>query len=466
MDVAASGQHASERVEITVDQAVAMAIDFLKKGQAGQAAYVCEAVLKLEPDHAAALHYLGVAVHRRGDHEQALEPMRRSLELVPDQADWYSNLGIVLRACGRFEAAMEAFRRATVIEPRHANALNNLGVLYRLYDRFEEAEASFRAVIAIDPGHADVYTNLAILLDQTGRTLEAVEAHCRAMTLRPSTPDDYRHLAMAYATLGETAKAVETCERWLAHSPDDPRARHALAAYSGLDVPPRAPDDYVQTVFDDFAASFEAKLARLQYRAPAFVAEAVAEAVGPPAASLDVLDLGCGTGLCGPLLAPYARRLVGVDLSSGMLEHAREKGAYHELVQAELTAYLQGRPASFDAIVSADTLVYFGGLETVAAAAAQALRPGGAFVFTVEEAGDDRREAYGIEVHGRYSHGRVYVARVLQEAGLAPMVARGELRMEAGLPVHGLIVRAVKPLGAASSGAAAAGEDGSGADHA
>ena len=92
---------------------------------------------------------------------------------------------------------------------------------------------------------------------------------------------------------------------------------------------------------------------------------------------LDVLDAGCGTGLCGPLLAPYARRLVGVDLSERMLDQARARDVYDELVKGELTEYLAASAGTFDAIVSADTLVYFGPLEAVAEAAERALRPGG-----------------------------------------------------------------------------------------
>jgi predicted TPR repeat methyltransferase len=158
-----------------------------------------------------------------------------------------------------------------------------------------------------------------------------------------------------------------------------------------------------------------------------------------------VLDIGCGTGLCGPLLAPYAKQLVGVDLSVGMLKHAEEKGVYHGLVQAELTEYLARHHERFDVIVTADTLVYFGGLEAVAAAAAAALRPGGLLVFTVEEEADaDLRQSYRLRHHGRYTHGAEYVHQLLASVGLSPHIGRGDLRMEAGLPVAGLVVRAVK----------------------
>ena len=273
-------------------------------------------------------------------------------------------------------------------------------------------------------------------------------AYCRAITLRPAHPQAHRHLAIAYSQIGETQKAIEVCEEWVRNNPNDPRARHALAAHSGRDVPPRASDAFVERVFDDFAESFEAKLARLEYKAPSLVAAAVAAVFATPDKTLDVLDVGCGTGLCGPLLAPYARRLIGVDLSKGMLKLAGEKQVYDELLVAELTAYLEQHPTQFDVVVSADTLVYFGALEAFASAASAALRPGGLLVFTVEEeTAPERAASHSLQPHGRYTHGADYVRQVLADAGLVAHLDRADLRLESGLPVPGLVVRAAKPTG-------------------
>ena len=99
-------------------------------------------------------------------------------------------------------------------------------------------------------------------------------------------------------------------------------------------------------------------------------------------------------------------------------------------------------------IVSADTLVYFGALEDVVAAAADALRPGGRLIFTV---GANRADAgsggglFASATHGRYSHARPYLERVLSDAGLRPEIVPAELRLEAGDPVAGCwSVRATK----------------------
>ena len=152
-------------------------------------------------------------------------------------------------------------------------------------------------------------------------------------------------------------------------------------------MPARASDAFVERTFDSFAASFESKLERLSYRAPALVAAALA-ATGLAAreAARRARRRLRHRALRAPLVVPYARRLVGVDLSDGMLARAREKSIYDALMKAELTEFPAGATTAFDVIVSADALVYFGDLEDVLAAAAGALRPSGVFVFTLEHA--------------------------------------------------------------------------------
>jgi predicted TPR repeat methyltransferase len=254
---------------------------------------------------------------------------------------------------------------------------------------------------------------------------------------------------LAHCTLGEIDQAVGVIEEWLSEEPDHPVARHLLAACSGRNVPARASDAFIETTFDSFAGSFDAKLASLSYRAPALVAAMLAGSDPAAATRLDVLDAGCGTGLCGPLIAPHARRLVGVDLSGRMLAQAEARHVYDELRKGELTAYLRACTAAFDAIVSADTLVYFGSLADVVVAAAGALRAGGLFIFTVEEWSDaGPASEYALSPHGRYSHTRQYLDRVLTEAGFQPEIETAELRLEAGRPVPGLVVRATKPTAA------------------
>jgi predicted TPR repeat methyltransferase len=275
------------------------------------------------------------------------------------------------------------------------------------------------------------------------------------LMLNPQHARAHNLIGYSLYMLGRREDAAAVFRDWLTLDPENPIAAHMLAASTGGDVPERASDAYVRDTFDRFAESFDEQLLqRLDYHAPELLAAGLAQVLGPSAATLEVLDAGCGTGLCGPLLRPYAARLTGVDLSPGMLEKAAARGGYDRLVEGELTAFLAAHEAAFDVIASADTLVYFGALDPVAAAARRALRPGGWLGFTVERS--DESAPYRINPHGRYSHTEEYLRQVLTEAGFTGVtVAAVVLRTELGRPVHGWTVcaqaPALAPVSAAST---------------
>jgi predicted TPR repeat methyltransferase len=437
---------AEEPRELSVDEAVEIAITLHRDDRVAEANAIYTKILEVAPDNPRALHFSGILAHQTGRSSEAVELITKSLAFAPDVADWHSNLGIVLQESSGFDEAIDAYRRAIALDPSHANAYSNLGVLLRATGKPAEAEESYRTALRINPNHVDAHTNLGVLLYASQRREEAVACFCRAITLRPKHPEARRLLALAHCTLGEVDKAISIFEEWLAEEPDHPIAMHMLSACTGENVPARASDSYVQQSFDSFAASFESKLAKLAYRAPALVGAMLDDAGLEPSGQLDVLDVGCGTGLCGPLIRKYARRLTGVDLSAGMLAQAREKQIYDELLQVELTGFLRDHPGAFDAIVSADTLVYFGALDEVSAAVCRALRPGGIFIFTVEHGAGETAPDHQLQTHGRYAHSRPYVERVLAANGLSVMIGEAELRLESGVPVGGLVVRAQKPV--------------------
>jgi predicted TPR repeat methyltransferase len=428
-----------------LEEAVALAILLQKTDQLDAAQELYRRVLQTAPDHPDGLHFAGVLAHQQGRSDEAVALILRSLAAVPDRPDCYSNLGLIFQSAGKVAAAIDAYRRAIAIDPNHANAHSNLGVLLRATGKSADAEAAYRTAIRCNPEHIDAYTNLGILLNGLKRPAEAAASYCKAITLRPKHREARRLLALAHCALGEIGEAVKIFEEWLHEEPGDPVALHMRAACTGRDVPARASDAFIERTFDSFSSSFESKLEQLSYRAPALVAAMLEDAGLERSKCREVLDAGCGTGLCGPLLAPYAQRLVGVDLSDGMLAHAKEKNVYDALTKAELTEYLRGSAGAFDLIVSADTLVYFGDLEHVLRAAARALRPNGLLVFTLEQMITAADVDYQLELHGRYSHATDYVERLLTSAGLQPEIAHAELRMEAGVPVAGLVIRATRP---------------------
>ena len=441
-DPADDGEALAGELRLTPEQALAMAIERHKLDRLDDAQAIYTVLLESWPDHPDVLNHMGVLQHQRGEHAAALGLLQRAVEVAPASAGIWNNLGNVLKHLRQTDEAERAFRRSLELG-ESPQALANLGSLLRRRRQWAEGEAACRRAIEIAPAFGDAWHHLTLLLVAQDRIAEAVAAARQATLLMPPGQRRRGSYTRALVNAGHVDDAVAMFREWLAEEPDNAYARHHLAACLGEGAPERASDDYVEQSFDEFAASFDSKLATLGYRAPGLVVEALAATLPAPARQLDIADLGCGTGLCGPLVAPWARRLSGCDLSAAMLELAQRRTVYDQLDKAELLAYLEAHRAAFDVVISADTLCYFGVLDGVANAARDALRPGGQLVFTVEALAEDDDASHRLFPHGRYAHARPYLQAVLDGAGFVRQRIVAEvLRSEGGLPVHGWLVSA------------------------
>jgi len=426
---------------LTPDQALQLAIAHHQRGDLDVAEPIYAAILQAQPRRADALNFMGMLQFQRGAHDKAHALLRQASLQGPREPAVWNNLGNVLVALGRPAEADKAFRRSLALV-ENAEALTNIARLQRRRREWARSEASCRRALALSPRFGEAWHYLSLALLAQGRSEEAFEAAVQAELLLPMTAGRREAYGRALSAAGERDRAVAYHRDWLAQEPDNAYVRHHLAALLG-ERPERASDAYVEQVFDRFAASFDNHLAALKYRSPEQVAQALREAAPAPAAQFDVADLGCGTGLCGPLVRPWARSLVGCDLSAAMLERAAARGVYDALLKSELVQFLVERPGAFDVLVSSDTLIYFGALGPVFAAAHAALRPGGLFVFTTEAIPDAAGEDFVLTDSGRYAHTRAGLVRRLADAGLAePRIAAVCPRHESAREVSGWLVSA------------------------
>lgn len=406
-------------------------------------------VLQQQAGQPDALHFLGVLCHQRNRSEEGVRLIRMALRVTPRHADAHNNLGNIHKECGHLAEAEACYRSALACQSQHHDALSNLALVLEAQGRCEEAFEAYDTLLTQAPQLGRAHYLMGMFRRRHVNTIEDVEQAVvcfrNAHRCNPEDVSALDALAVALYMLGRRDEAVEVYRDWLAREPSNPLPRHMLAACGGGPPPPRADDAYVRQVFDSFAASFDEQLLKnLDYRAPQILVAALTRGLDAPRAELEVLDAGCGTGLCGPLIRPYARRLVGIDLSGGMLEQARQRGGYDELIETELAAWLRTASSVWDIVLSADTLVYFGELQPVLSAAHAALRPGGWLAFTLEalDGVDDRLE---LSSSGRYRHTRAYVDRVLAAAGFPESVIAAEsLRKELGRQVAGWVVLARK----------------------
>jgi predicted TPR repeat methyltransferase len=266
--------------------------------------------------------------------------------------------------------------------------------------------------VALAPAFAAAWAALGALRDQLGDRSGALAAFAAA---RDCDPDDYHGARLQLARLGA-----------------DEATSHMT-------------DAYVRRLFDQYAAHYDTALTeQLGYRGPELLRSAVSRVMAAGGQAMrfaSVLDLGCGTGLCGAAFRQHADRLAGVDLSPAMIAQAAAKNLYDYLAVGEIEAFLAGEAATgkkYHLVLAADVFVYLNDLAPTLAAIARVLAPTGIIAFTVE-----RNPGNGMKLLPtlRYAHADAYLRQTLEAAGLAVShLVAASARSEKGIPVDGLVV--------------------------
>jgi len=397
-----------------------------------------ERALSLQPDYAIALSNRGNALRHLGHLDRALESYDAALRLSPEYADALCNRALALQALGRHDAALDSFGTALRVRPAYPEALHGAAVSLLALGKPGDALEGFERALRIEPEYAEAWCSRGALLLRAQDHEEALSSFQDALTVRPRYARAQLGLANTLRAMGRREEAVAAYQTALSFGADSETVGYMLAIMGAEQAPGASPAAYVKALFDQYAGNFDRHLVDvLRYRTPSLLVEALRRHLPP--GELDVLDAGCGTGLCGPLLRPLACLLEGVDLSPHMLDRARDTGLYDGLYCGEIVGYLRVRPASVDVIVAADVFVYLGDLKPVFSVARLALRNGGRFAFSVEA--HDGAEGFILRSSGRYAHSRAGIEALARSHGLTVAeITPSILRQESGEDMRGLLV--------------------------
>ncbi len=431
--------------QISLENALQLAMRLHQANEFDYAEDVYRKLLELDPENPTILHFFGLLRHQQGYSEEGVEWIKKALERVPDYIDAENNLGNIYQQTGHPELAERSYRRVIDLAPDFVVVYGNLGVALNELGHHHEAIDYLLKAIDFEPSSAHNYQNLGNAYRNIKQYREAVGMYNKSLDLKPFDADAYRRLSRTFYIMGEIENCIDVLKQWLSYDPQNAMALHLYAAYTNINAPSRASDAYVRETFDSFAASFDGVLKRLDYQAPFLVRKALQQ-VDPDFNSWQLLDIGCGTGLCGALVRPMVKRLVGVDLSSKMLERAKARTIYDELIEAELTGFCSQVKAAYDVITCVDTFCYFGDLTDAVQAAANALKTKGWFIFTLENLEErDSAKDYRLNLHGRYSHTETYLRTLLTNAGFSiHNLETAVLRKEKDEHVAGMVVTAIK----------------------
>ena len=389
-------------------------------------------------EQARAFFFEGNTLFESGQLEEALTRYQSALALVPGRPSILANLGVTQCRLGRWADAVATLTQATQADPAHRDAWVALGLSHEAMSNWAGAVHALQKGVALGASTAQIQLSLALCLLRLDRPADALKALDQALALDPTLAEAWSQRGSLLRDAGQNEEAARCFEQALAHGGDESLHRFYLASVrKGSAVPPQPPRAYVEALFDEYADDFQSHLIQhLKYQAHDTLLAPLR--VGGQRFPL-VLDLGCGTGLCGQLIQPHADAVDGVDLAQAMVEQARASGTYRRVEQGDLLGFLRASTEPADLVIAADVFIYVGALEEVFAAVRQRLRPGGCFAFSVERASDGHELQLRSSL--RYAHSLAYVERLASAAGFrVRQTWEAPLREDQQKPVMGLYV--------------------------
>lgn len=468
---------ALEHIETAIDIQPTNSILYLhlanilkKQGLYSQAENVLQEIIQLDPSCISAYNNLGSVYYTQGKITDAIHAYQQALAIQPDYTEAHYNLGLALIKNQEFDTAIKHYETLLTHVPEHFAARFHLACTLMRQEKFCQAEQHFLVIDSTHPYHFETQTNLATCFLKQGAVLMAKTHYLRALELAPQDTQVLFNLGVINTQLDNIDQAIQHYQRvvqidpdhFAAHNnlgtafifkqhpglalqhfkqalrlqPDNNAIQYTIDALSKNQLLLAAPSDYVSTLFDAYADHYDEHLLKaLDYQVPTLLHKAITSVTSLPDKQWQILDLGCGTGLCGTLFKTHAKKLVGVDLSSKMLDYAKQKNIYHELVLENIATFLTHHHETYDLITAGDVLVYFGDLDNIFARIHLLLNPHGFFVFNTEISAT---EDFIMTQSGRFAHKKQYIEALAAKHQLKICSYQTAVtRLQNNEPVHG-----------------------------
>lgn len=441
------------------------------QNELGQAEDILRNIISIEPQSAAAFNNLGTIYFAREEWPLAIQAYEQAIDIQPDYADAYYNMGLALGKNHQFDKALNVYDALLSLVPKHVGAEFQRACILMQQHKFDQAVVFFSDIEKMFPHHFETQTNLAacylrtgaieqakshylkatellpddtqtifnlgVISAQQGRLREAIDYYQRCLRINPDYFEAHHNLGAVYLVMKDRAAAVSHLREAVRLRPDDEAVRHTLAIVEGKQPLATSPA-YIQSLFDSYADHYDQHVvSKLSYQVPKMMLEMLEGAGLKSGAGYHILDMGCGTGLCGELLKPYASGLVGVDLSVKMLDEAGKKNCYTTLIQRDFLEFTEADNRVYDLIVAGDAMVYLADLSKIFKNVKRLLKPDGLFIFNIElNAGADEV----VPGAGRFAHHPKHIEKLIHDNGFRMLASREvTLRTQEDKPVQGMI---------------------------
>lgn len=381
---------------------------------------------------------------KSGNIKGAFEAFQRALTMAPDWSPGLLELALLHARQNQFPQAIEIAEKVARLEPKNPLVLAGVVDIAHRAGHLEMAVRHLRQGLELAPGDTTLRRTLARDLGSMEQHAQAIDLWNRLIEENPSDEQALLGRVQALIANGQPEQSIADITRLLELAPGDT----VYAYYADLahgKTPLHQPVELSQGLFDGLADMYDMRMVHgLKYQLPRQMAEKITAL--HPDKKLNILDLGCGTGLLGVFLGQIDGFLIGVDISRKMIEQAARHGVYARFHTVNLLDALQETPdAIYQVITALDVFIYTGDLTQAIPNAYRILTPGGHLMFSCETASEDGLDLV-LQSSGRYAHKRSHVEALCKAAGFESVEVQDTvLRLENNTPVNGFVVVARKP---------------------
>lgn len=447
-----------------------------------------EKCISLGKNHYGAYVNCAHIYHATGNLDKSIQYYKMALQLNND-IEVLAQLGEVLSDSGNSSDAISVYKQVLLSAPQHEKTLfliaqlyyenkdyhnaevfylklyqqnktnikvvNNLGRLYEEVGQMDKAILYYNEAIQINNKIPVIHLNLGKVLLKKGKASnndsaliqQAMASYNKTIELDPNQPEAYFEMGKVHSLLGNNDKAKQYFTQALKNKlPGDfkkPKefilaVKYYLSSINDPEIYDQDKKEFIADLFDGYADKFDSHLVnQLKYKTPELINKSLLELIDTNK-KYNILDLGCGTGLCAPYLSSYSGQLTGIDLSEKMIQKAAIPGLYTNLVVGEISEIVSQSDMIYDITVAADVFVYIGGLADIFNACSAKMLPGSIFIFSTEKHDSNDTENYRLYDTGRYKHTISYLDSLIKSYGFE-LIKHNEcvLREDGGTPIIG-----------------------------
>jgi len=415
----------------------------IAKGELKQAADTLNQAQKKSPGDARIFMLAGLMAEKSGNVKGAFEALRKCVAMAPDWGPGLLELALLLARQNQFNEAVETAEKVAALEPKNLLVLAGVVDIAHRAGHSEMAVRHLRRGLELVPGDVQLRRLLAHDLETLGQHAEALDVWNGLIAQDAKDAQALLGRVQTLLAAGQPAQAVADTTALLELAPGDAVYAYYDALAHGT-TPAHQPVELNRSLFDGMAEVYDQHTVRgLRYQLPKIVADKILARF--PDKKLNLLDLGCGTGLLGVCLGRLDGFLIGVDVSTKMIEQAARHNVYDRFHTVNLLDALSETPGDlYDVMTALDVFIYIGDLTEAIPNAHRILKGLGELVFSCETAPEDGPDLV-LQANGRYAHKRSHVLALCRQAGFETVdVEDMVLRYENHEPVQGFLVTARK----------------------